>query len=183
MVENAAECRSDIIGNIVKWKTEHWIANEVRNDAQCKITPVLSFRSRWRRGRCSSCAEKSAEITRNISSSRRFSTTGSINRGVSTWGAPWWCPALTRSTTAIWTSRRAWWTRRHTRSACTPLGLSSCGPASLTSTRSRSGSIPTPRRRSTPTSGEQSLQLKMFSTNEYYKDAGKSERGSERELC
>ena len=30
MVENAAECRSDIIGNSVKWKTENWIANEVR---------------------------------------------------------------------------------------------------------------------------------------------------------
>ena len=29
MVENAAECRSDIIGNVVKWKTEHWIPNEV----------------------------------------------------------------------------------------------------------------------------------------------------------
>ena len=31
MVENAAECRSDIIGNSVKWKTEHWITNEVRS--------------------------------------------------------------------------------------------------------------------------------------------------------
>ena len=30
MVENNAECRSDIIGNSVKWKTEYWIANEVR---------------------------------------------------------------------------------------------------------------------------------------------------------
>ena len=31
MVENAAECRSDIIGNSIKWKTEYWIANEVRS--------------------------------------------------------------------------------------------------------------------------------------------------------
>ena len=31
MVENAAECRSDIIGNSVKWKTEYWIGNEVRS--------------------------------------------------------------------------------------------------------------------------------------------------------
>ena len=29
MVENAAECRSDIIGNVIKWKKDMWIANEV----------------------------------------------------------------------------------------------------------------------------------------------------------
>ena len=46
MVENAAECRSDIIGNSVKWKTEYWIANEVRSVgrycSQDKITSLSS---------------------------------------------------------------------------------------------------------------------------------------------
>ena len=31
-IENAAECRSDIIGNVVKWRTENWITNDVITD-------------------------------------------------------------------------------------------------------------------------------------------------------
>ena len=30
-VENAAECRSDILGNIVRWEIDRWIPNDVRN--------------------------------------------------------------------------------------------------------------------------------------------------------
>ena len=29
-IENAAECRSDILGNVMKWKLEHWITNDVK---------------------------------------------------------------------------------------------------------------------------------------------------------
>ena len=29
MVENAAECRSDILGNVIKWQADLWIPNEV----------------------------------------------------------------------------------------------------------------------------------------------------------
>ena len=32
MVENAAECRSDILGNVIKWQADLWIPNEVTND-------------------------------------------------------------------------------------------------------------------------------------------------------
>ena len=40
MVENAAECRSDIIGNSVKWKTEYWIGNEVRTKP-LRVTKII----------------------------------------------------------------------------------------------------------------------------------------------
>ena len=31
MVENAAECRSDILGNVIKWQEDLWIPNEVES--------------------------------------------------------------------------------------------------------------------------------------------------------
>ena len=39
MVENAAECRSDIIGNVIKWRTENWITNDVIS--VCTVTIIL----------------------------------------------------------------------------------------------------------------------------------------------
>ena len=32
MVENAAECRSDILGNVIKWQKDLWIPNDVNSD-------------------------------------------------------------------------------------------------------------------------------------------------------
>ena len=29
-IENAAECRSDILGSVMKWRPEMWIINDVR---------------------------------------------------------------------------------------------------------------------------------------------------------
>ena len=38
MVENAAECRSDILGNVIKWQEDLWIPNEVESSHLNKIT-------------------------------------------------------------------------------------------------------------------------------------------------
>ena len=40
-MENAAECRSDILGNIVPWKEEMWIANDVSKFSVCDFSPLF----------------------------------------------------------------------------------------------------------------------------------------------
>ena len=37
MVENAAECRSDILGNVIKWQQDLWIPNDVNSVFVCKF--------------------------------------------------------------------------------------------------------------------------------------------------
>ena len=31
-IENAAECRSDLLGNVQKWREENWILNKIESD-------------------------------------------------------------------------------------------------------------------------------------------------------
>ena len=41
MVENAAECRSDILGNVMKWQADLWIPNEVIRITSLKACTLL----------------------------------------------------------------------------------------------------------------------------------------------
>ena len=43
MVENAAECRSDILGNVIKWQADLWIPNEVTE--MTSSTKLSNFRN------------------------------------------------------------------------------------------------------------------------------------------
>ena len=46
-IENAAECRSDLLGNIIKWKEERWYVGKVWGKKYNVVHDLTTINSVW----------------------------------------------------------------------------------------------------------------------------------------
>ena len=83
-IENAAECRSDLLGNMVEWNTGNWFTGEeVRGEISLLCPPgQITFLSRIesRRNRCLSSVGRMMTSSQNI-----FSSATSLNISSTRW--------------------------------------------------------------------------------------------------